>query len=199
MKMRCVGAALSVPVLAAALLLGSSAAVASQATPVAGGNYPVAIHQGTCAAPTAQPAYQLDSTIPVGADHPDASVLGQPNGVPVLTTTATIEATLDDIANGGNVVAVHASLEDFDTIIACGQIGGPNVEGTVTIALQPVGESTVAGIATLTEGGTGLLGLGGDQLQVTVYVIETDAKLPAAPAMVAPIAQANAPTPTPVA
>ena len=189
---------------AAAILIGGAGVNAQDATPAAGdstgGNYPVAIHQGTCEMPTAQPAYQLDNTAPVGADQPDADVLGTPSGVPVLTSSGAIDATLDDVANGGNVLAIHASPEEFGTIIACGQIAGPSIDGQITIALQPVGDSTVTGIATLSEDSTGVLGLGDDQIQVTVYVIETGANSPASPTIATPVAPSNqTPTPEPSA
>ena len=200
MKIHRISAFVTAPLFAAVLLLGSSSAIASQATPAAGdstgGNYPVAIHQGTCEMPTAQPAYQLDNTTPFGADQPDATVLGTPTGVPVLTSKGSIDATLEDVANGGNVLAIHASPEMFGTIIACGQIAGPNIDGKLTIALQPVGDSTVTGVAILGEDSTGLLGLGKDQIAVTVYVVETAANSPADPTIATPIAPANAPAPT---
>ena len=200
MKIHRLGAALSAPLLAATLLLGGSSAVASQATPAAGssagGNYPVGIHQGTCEMPTPQPAYQLDNTTPVGADQTDATVLGQPTGVPVLTSSGTVDATLDDVGNGGNVLAIHASPDDYNTIVACGQIAGPVIDDQLTIALQPVGGSTVTGIATLGKDNSGVLGLGEDQIKVTVYIIETAANSPAQPTIATPIAPANAPAPT---
>ncbi len=200
MKTHRIGAFVTAPLLAAALLLGSSSAIASQATPAAGtsagGNYPVAIHQGTCEMPTPQPAYQLDNTAPVGADQPDATVLGTPTGVPVLTSSGKISATLEDVANGGNVLAIHASPEMFGTIIACGQIAGPNIDDRLTIALQPVGGSTVTGVATLGKDSSGILGLGDSEIAVTVYLVETAANSPADPTIATPIAPANAPAPT---
>jgi hypothetical protein len=196
MQTRRLTAALSAPMLAAAIAFGAAPAIAQDATPAAGpatgGNYPVAIHQGTCEQPTAQPAYQLDNTAPFGADQPDAEVLGQPTGVPVLRTSSSIDATLSDVANGGNVIAVHASPEQFGTVIACGQIAGPNIDGELTIALQPVGDSTVTGVATLSEDNSGVLGLGDDQIQVTVSVIEVSANSPADPTVATPVAPANA-------
>ncbi len=199
MKSLRIGALISAPLLAASVMLGG-AATAQDATPATGdatgGNYPVAIHQGTCEAPTAQPAYQLDNTAPVGADESDAEILGQPTGAPVLTTSSTIDATLADVANGGNVVAVHSSPEEFGTIIACGQIAGPNIDGQLVIALQPVGESTVSGVATLSSDTSGVLGLGDDQIQVTVYVADIGSNSPADPTIATPVAPANQPEPS---
>ncbi len=186
---------------AVAILAGGASVTAQDATPAmgssTGGNYPVAIHQGTCAMPTAEPAYQLDNTAPVGADQPDATILGQPTGVPVLRSSGKISATLEDVANGGNVLAIHASPDDYGTIIACGQIAGPNIDDQLTIALQPVGGSTVTGVATLGKDNSGILGLGDDEIAVTVYIVETGANSPADPTLATPIAPANAPAPTP--
>lgn len=201
MDMKRIGAALTASLLGASMFIGGGAAIAAQATPAAGdstgGNYPVAIHQGTCEAPTAQPAYEIANTEPVGTGEDEPTILGTPAGVPVLTASATVDASLDDVGNGGNIIAVHASPEDYATIIACGQIAGPSVDGQLTIALQPVGESTVVGVATLSSDNSGILGLGDDQIQVTVYVFDTGANSPADPTIATPIAPANAPTPTP--
>lgn len=185
LKTRRFFSALSFSLVGTALLLGGVSAVAAQATPAASGasgsSYPVTIDRGTCEQPTAQSAYQLDSTAPVGAGTTDAIVLGQPLAESLLTASATIDTTLEEIANGGNVIAIRASVDDYGTVVACGQIAGLNVDGTLAIAVRPVGASTVAGIATLTEGGTGLLGLGGDQIQVTVYIVAGSATPLAAP------------------
>lgn len=195
---------LSSLIAAFALLLGSSVtALAQNATPASGsaqgGNYPVAIHQGSCAQPTAQPAYDIGNTKPIGSS--DSKTVGQASGVPVLEISKTIDAKLDDVANGGNVMAIHASPEDYGTIIACGQIAGPKVDGKVTIALQPVEQSTVVGIATLSEDSSGVLGLGKDQIQVTVDVFDTAQNSPAMMQIATPSAPSNAaetPTPAPV-
>lgn len=198
-KTRRVGSALTGVIMSAAQLLASSSSIAQDATPAvgpsAGGNYPVAIHQGTCEAPTAQPAYEIDDTVPVGANDPDAEILGRPAGAPVLTSSGMIDGSLEDIANGGNVVVIHASPEEFGTITACGQIAGPNADG-LTIALQPVGESTTTGIAIFSTDSTGVLGLGEDELRLTVFIVDTSANAPAQPTVATPIVPAGDPEAT---
>lgn len=184
--------------MAVTLLLGGPATVAQEATPAIPpvadrpGTYPVAIHRGTCEAPVAQPVYGFDPPVPVGADQPDAEVLGQPLERPVLISRGSIDASLEDIANAGHVLAIHASVQGFGTILACGQIAGPDLDG-LTIALIPVGDSTIAGIAVFSTDSTGVLGLGEDELKVAVYVIETGAVAPAEPTAATPIDPADAP------
>ncbi|HEV2529213.1 MAG TPA: hypothetical protein VGT61_12270 [Thermomicrobiales bacterium] len=194
MNMMRTGPVVSAILLTASLMVGGNG-IAQDATPAAGpsmvGTYPVAIHQGTCKDPAPPPAYQLDNTAPFGADQPDAGLLGSPTGNPVLLVSSTIDATLSDVANGGNVVAVHASPEAFGTIVACGQIAGPDIDGGLVIALQPVGESTVTGVVTLSPDTSGVLGLGGDQIRVTAYVIEVGSNSPAEPTVATPNAPGN--------
>jgi hypothetical protein len=124
-------------------------------------NYPVAIHQGTCESPTAQPAFELGNADPYGAGSGDATTLGTSATSPVLEANGEVDAILADVANEGHVIAVHASPDDFATILACGGIAGTQVDGKLVISLQPVGEATVSGIAILE---------GDDPFTVTVYL-----------------------------
>lgn len=147
-------------------ILTTTSAVLAQgptATPsVLQTGYPVAVHQGTCDDPTAEPAFDLNTADPYGAGSDDAETLGTSSTTPVLEANATIDAGLDDLASGGNVIAVHASAEDYATIILCGQIAGTSTGGKLVFALLPVGEITMSGIAILEDDG--------DQTQATVYL-----------------------------
>jgi hypothetical protein len=131
------------------------------ATAVAQLNYPVAVHQGTCESPTAQPAYELDNAAPYGEGVDGAEVLGTSATSPVLSVNGSIDVSLDDVVNGTHVIAVHASPETFGTIVACGGIAGTLADGKLVVALQPVGDSTLSGIAILEEG---------DETNVTIYL-----------------------------
>lgn len=132
-----------------------------QATAQAQLNYPVAIHQGTCQAPTAQPAYELGNAAPYGEGVDGAEVLGTSATSPVLVVNGSADASLEDIVNGTHVIAVHASPEAFGTIIACGGVAGTLADGQLIVALQPVGDSTLSGLAILEEG---------DETNITVYL-----------------------------
>jgi len=169
-------------------LLGSS--VSAQATTPAatpGGpsaGYPVAIHNGTCDNPTAEPAWKLDDAIGVGIGSDNTpDTIGVVKGAPVLESSTKVSVKLDDLGKDPHVIAVHASAEKYGTIIACGTIGGVKDNGKVVISLTAVNGSTVVGVAILDEDNSGVLGLGKDQTQVTVYLFD----------------QASVPTATPAA
>jgi len=163
---------------------GSAAQGEPQATP--GGpsdGYPVGIHEGTCANPTAEPAWQTDDAVAIGVDDDEPEVIGTDITRTVAETTATLDVTLDDLAGSEHVVAIHASPDQFGTIVACGQIAGIKEDGKLVVALAEVGDSAVTGVAILDEDESGFLGLGDEQTQMTVYIIvpnEEDAATPAA-------------------
>ncbi|HEU0165651.1 MAG TPA: hypothetical protein VFQ54_11460 [Thermomicrobiales bacterium] len=140
-------------------------------TPLAAAGYPVAIHEGTCASPTAQPAYEIDNTTIVGSGSDPSDTIGGTVNQPVLEASATVKAKLDDVASQPHVIAVHASPTDYNTLIACGQVAGTKEDGKLVVALIPVNGSGVSGVAILDEDTSGVLGLGDDQIKATVYLI----------------------------
>jgi hypothetical protein len=162
--------------------LGSMSAMtlAQEASPVAtphgpSEGYPVALHEGTCDELTSEPAWQLDDAVAVGVTDEGVEqddVVGPEVAVTVVGAAGAIDATLNDLAGGSYVIAVHASPDDFDTVIACGQVAGVKTDGKIVVALVPVGESTFAGIAIVDEDTAGVLDLGEGQTQVTVYGYE---------------------------
>lgn len=161
------------------LLAGSAAAQDSTPAATPGGppeGYPVAIHQGTCDDPTSEPAFEIGNAVTPGVTEEgnDVTTVGESDQVLVLTeASSTIEVTLGDLGEENHVVAVHQSPDDYDTIIACGQISGVVDEGKLVVALAPVGGSPVVGVAIFNEDTSGVLGLGEDQVQVTAYVFDT--------------------------
>lgn len=165
----------------------SAGAVAAQgattgATP--GGpseGHPVTIHEGTCANPTAEPAFDIGNANGVGVDQDNPEALGQQAGAPVLQASGKADIKLDDLGNQLYVLAVHASPDDYATIVACGQIAGIKADGKVVIALAPVGSATVVGISTFDSDSSGALGLGSDQIQVTAYIFDTASTTMATP------------------
>ena len=82
-----------------------------------------------------------------------------------MKSSGEIDKKLDDLANEGNVIAVHASPDDYATLVACGQIAGVKEDGKVAIALAPVGDSTTVGVAILEEEG--------DPNKADVYIFDT--------------------------
>jgi hypothetical protein len=165
------------------LLLGmcmTGSAVAQDATPAStpGGppsGYPVAVHQGSCAEPTAQPAFDLGNATTPGTDQGgEVETVGQQSGSILLVSSSTIDLALDDLGSQPHVIAVHASPDEYETLVACGQIAGVKDDGRIAFALEPVGSSTTVGVAILEEDD--------DQVQSTVYVFDTLPPAEATPA-----------------
>jgi hypothetical protein len=162
---------------------------------------PAAIHQGTCQQPTEQPAFTAGGVTPFKKDGQPVTqqdIQGRLTLAPVLTTTeTTVNTKLDDLLDPANpyVFAIHASAEDFATIVACGEIGGPVLNDQLVIALRPIANSGYAGIALLTRDG--------DNTKTNVYLMSDvgalsgQAAAPPAAATPTPIAGAPVVQPTP--
>jgi hypothetical protein len=167
-----------VAILSLALALLSSAAIAQDATPGAtpggpSGGYPVAVHQGTCDNVTAQPAADIGNATAPGTDQGgDVETVGQQTGPILVVSQGTIDMSMDDLA-AGSVIAVHASSDDYETIVACGQIAGVKADDKLVVPLTPIGESTTVGVAILE---------GGDEVDATVYIFDTAMPIEATPA-----------------
>jgi hypothetical protein len=161
------------PLLALSVLLslaGAAASVHAQDASSVGGtatpmpatteSYPVAIHQGACAQPTAEPAYQIgelrgfiDQSNQV---IPQTHFQGQPTSA-LLTSGIGIAPTLDDLLGATPyVILIHKSAQDYATYLACGAIGGPVVGDQLVVALRPLNGSDLAGVAILTRANTGV-------------------------------------------
>jgi hypothetical protein len=124
--------------------------------------YPIAIHQGTCANPTAEPAYQIgDLRGFIDQNNqvmPQSQYQGQPTSA-LLTSGIGIAPKLDDLlGTTPYVLLVHKSAQDYATYLACGAIGGPVVGDQLVVALRPLGGSDQAGVAILTRAKPGLGG-----------------------------------------
>ena len=171
--MRFIHSWLVAPALAVALgltLLGgalaqNATAPAGTASPVPATteSFPVAIHQGTCANPTAEPAYKIgdirgfiDSNNQV---IPRSQYMGTLTTPPVLTSGVGIAPKLDDLLGSTPyVILVHKSADDYTTYIACGELGGPIVNDQLVLALRPLNDSGYYGLAILSRPGAALGG-----------------------------------------
>jgi hypothetical protein len=151
-------------------LLTAAPVVAQDATPAStpggpSGGFPVAVHQGTCQDPTAEPAFDIGNATGPGSTGGDVTTIGTQSGPILVKSSGEIDKKLDDLANEGNVIAVHASPDDYETLVACGQIAGVKEDGKVAIALAPVGDSTTVGVAILEEDD--------DKTKADVYIFDT--------------------------
>jgi len=161
-----------------AVLLASTAAsgAAQEATADAtpGGpseGYPVAIHEGSCDQPTTEPAWEIGNAVTFGVDQDQPDVIGSAVTRIVAATSSDLDFSLDSANDTDYVIAIHASPEDQDTIVACGQVAGIRSEGQLVVSLAAVGESEVSGIAIFDEDSNGGLGLSEGQTRVTVYIV----------------------------
>jgi hypothetical protein len=135
--------------------------------------YPVAIHEGTCDDPKAEPVMQFEDATATPADNDAANVVGQAVSGVLLLSSGTVDLTFQDVTDAPYVIAVHASPEAFGTIVACGQIAGFDDAGTLAVALTPVGDSTTVGVAILKSSDAAGTDIEDGQLQASIYVFTT--------------------------
>ncbi|MFN8620843.1 MAG: hypothetical protein U0869_08885 [Chloroflexota bacterium] len=137
---------------------------APMASPAAGGEVPAAslavenvdqphpahIHDGLC--PDPGDIVQPLSDVVVGTDKP----VGVASAVPVEVSASKVPMSLNDILNGQRSINVHASADDMNTYIACGDIGGQMLgDNAIAIGLQELNGSGHQGVAWLQDNGDG--------------------------------------------
>jgi opacity protein-like surface antigen len=111
--------------------------------------HPAHIHAGECPGVGDVVAPLNDVTV-VGNE-----ARGAEDHIHVDYSLSTVELTLDDILAADHAINVHQSADDMGTYIACGNIGGHDVDGSFLVGLGPVGDSGYSGIAYLTDNGDG--------------------------------------------
>jgi hypothetical protein len=110
---------------------------------------PAHIHSGTCEGGGVGPVVQALNNILA----PEGEAAGQDNAVTAESSFTTVPLTIDDILAVDHVVNVHLSFDEFETYIACGEIGGVTDEdGNLIIGLKEANESGFTGIAFLSPG-----------------------------------------------
>lgn len=137
--------------------------------------YPIALYEGTCDSLAAEPAYKMGNAVTFdAANDNDVKTIGRGEPAPPLVhVSVTVESSLEDLGSQQHAIVVHASAEEYESILACGNILGAVEEGRLAIALQPTEGSSVVGVAILSEETSGALGLGENEVQATVYVFDT--------------------------
>ena len=71
---------------------------------------------------------------------------------------STVDLALADILAADHSIMVHQSADD-GTVLACGSIGGHDVDGRFLVGISPADGSGYAGIAWLTDNGDGTTGV----------------------------------------
>lgn len=112
---------------------------------------PTHIHTGRCPVPGPIVGPLSDVAPSVGV------TVGAPGAIVVESSRSTSDWTLSELVASDHVVAVHLSYDQMETIIACGDIGGPMRSATeLVIGLGPVGGSGYSGIAVIADTGGGM-------------------------------------------
>ncbi len=137
----------------AVMSLSIAAASAQDATPAADGGmtHPAHIHEGTCEELDPNPAFPLDNLMQIEDSM-------------VAYSMTTVEVSVEDALAAPHAINVHESPENAANYVACGNIEGPVVDGTLVIGLNQQNDSGIAGVAVLEandDGGT----------DVSVYVV----------------------------
>lgn len=137
---------------------------------------PARLHEGTCdqLGPVAVELTGVGAeTTPDGTPVPPAEAIGPGSAVPVAVSATEIETSLSDIVEGGHALAVAASDDADDDVIACGDVGG-RLRMQMGGMVMP-GDELIVGLAG--SGGSGAVGIAvlraeGSATVVTVYLVE---------------------------
>jgi hypothetical protein len=111
--------------------------------------HPSHIHAGDCTMPGDVIAPLAD----VGVVGNEAQ--GAESHTHVDIGLSTVELPLEAILAADHSIMVHQSADDLATILACGSIGGHDVDGRFLVGISPVDGSGYAGMAWLTDNGDG--------------------------------------------
>lgn len=132
---------------AGTLMLGSQAGLAQDAN----GQFPVAIHAGTCDAPGTAVAglgtlVRLPSDAPEAGDTAGAADVTVVYGIADDADDVEVDAKVPDLLGGPHIVAVFD--QSGANIVACGSIGAYTYEegSDLAFGLQAVGDSGYTGV-----------------------------------------------------
>ena len=114
--------------------------------------HPAHIHAGDCT----MPGEVIVPLSDVGVVGNDAQ--GAESHTHVDIGLSTVDLALADILAADHSIMVHQSADD-GTVLACGSIGGHDVDGRFLVGISPVADSGYAGIAWLTDNGDGTTGV----------------------------------------
>ena len=137
---------------------GSLAGAQVSGTPIAEDDVPrpAHIHAGTCEE-LGDIVFPLDPLTGVTIQgSPVASPIVEDPASPevvqgevVIESITEVDASLEDILGGEHAINVHASQENIDVYIACGNITGEPTDGMLRIDVNELNDSGFAGFAVL--------------------------------------------------
>lgn len=164
---------------APALAVGSAGAAQDAAS-----SHPVHIHSGTCSE-LGEIVAPLNDVAPIAGGDVSGSELASP----VELSVSEVSIPLADILAAPHAVNVHESAENIGDYIACGEIGGPVVDGKLAIGLREINGSDQSGVAVLEADAN-------NDTDVTIYLVEEGVIAGAEQVAAAPDTAADAPAPT---
>lgn len=134
---------------AVAVLTGS--AVAQQTGIDQGREFDAYIAEGTCDSPAGQVVFDIGD-VEADDDRTYQQLAGTPVSGPVFQEDEGITATIADLTGSPHVVVVRVDDNPDAALVACGEITGEPIDGTLQINLTAVDGSGIAGIAQFTPG-----------------------------------------------
>ena len=157
--------------LAAAFMLASLLAMPSSGSAHGGVQHPVTINSGTCAAlgDVAIPLGDAGDQLPIDGVASAGEHQGAESATQVDGSLTKVQLPFADLLAGPYAIVVHASADEIDSAVACGDIGGMMI-GTLEfpVGIAQVETSGTSGVAILRDNGDGTT-------QVAVYVIRDEA------------------------
>ena len=155
---------------ATALMLGLSSLVSVPHTSAHGGTqHPVTINAGTCAelGEVVIPLGDAGDHLPIDGVASAGEAQGSETAVQVDGSLTKVSLAFADLIGQPHAIALHASADDIDTVIACGDIGGKAMGTQFPVGLAQVDASGTWGVAILQDNGDGTT-------EVGIYVVKDE-------------------------
>lgn len=167
-----VPAVFAVATLAALAPLAGAAPLGAQ-----GGDLrPARIHEGTCD-DLGRVAFDLGDVGAAftvdGTQVPVPERVGPETALPVAVGVTTIDVSLTDLVNDPHALVVASSEEEPETIVACGDVGGPQVRQMAGMTMP--GDELIVGLAGAEGTGAAAIAVlraDGRDVTVTIYLAE---------------------------
>ncbi len=156
------------PAVAAAMCV-SSLAGGLQVSAHGGTQHPVTINAGTCDAlgDVVIPLGDAGDHFPIDGVDSAGEHQGAETAIPVDGSLTKVSLAFSDLVGQPHAIAVHASADDIDTVIACGDVGGMLIGTQFPVGLAAVDGSGTWGIALLQDNGDGTT-------EVGIYVVKDE-------------------------